>query len=69
MAPCVVVGELIVIEAQKVENGAVDVANVVDTVNGFCTDFIGGSDRVSGFRPTASKPHRHSVGIVVAAIT
>jgi hypothetical protein len=68
MAPCVVVGELIVIQAEEVENGAVDVANVVDTVNGFCADFIGGPDRVSGFRPTASKPHSHSVGVVIAAI-
>ena len=50
------------------ENGAVDVAKVMDTVDRFSADLIGGPDRVSGFRPTASKPHGHSVGVVIAAI-
>ena len=69
MTAAVVVGKLVVIEAEEVKDGAVDVTDVVNAVDGFGADVVGGADGVSGFGPAARKPHRHGVGIVVAAIT
>jgi len=64
----VVVGELVIIEAEEVKNGAVDVADVVDTVDGFGADVVGRTDGVPGFGAASSEPHRHRFGIVVAAV-
>lgn len=64
-----VVGQLVVIESEKVEDGAVDVANVVNTIDGFGSQFVRGSDGVSRFGPAPGEPHRHGFGIVVASVS
>ena len=45
----VIVGEAVVVETEEVEEGNVDVADVVDAVDGFGADLVGGADGVSGF--------------------
>jgi hypothetical protein len=57
VAAGVVVGELVVIKAEEVEDGAVDVTDVVDAVDGFGADVVGGSDGVAGFGSASSEPH------------
>lgn len=69
MTAGVVVGELVVIEAEEVKDGAVDVTDVVNAVDGFGADVVGGADGVSSFGSASGEPHRHGVGIVVATIT
>lgn len=68
VSPGVVVGEAVVIEAEEVEDGAVDVADVVDAIDGFGSDLVGGSDGVAGFRAATCEPHRHRFGIMIAAV-
>lgn len=68
MSPGVVVGELVIIEAQQVKDGAVDVANVVDAIDGFSTEVVGGTDGMTGMGAAASEPHRHGFGIVVTTV-
>jgi len=61
VAAGVVVGELVVIQAEEVEEGAVDVADVVDAIDRFVSDVIGGADGVAGFGAAAGEPHGHGI--------
>ena len=64
----VVVGELVVIEAEEVKEGAVDVADVVDAVDCFVADVIGSADGVACFGAAAREPHRHGIGVMIATV-
>ena len=61
------VGELVVVEAEEVEEGYVEVADRVDDVDGLLADLIGGADHRAGLDPAAGEEDRHRLAVVVAA--
>lgn len=50
------------------KNGAVDVTNVVDAIDGFGSEGVGGPNGVSGFGASACEPYRHRFRVVVAPV-
>src|SRR2546423_139921 len=68
IAAAVVVSELLVIEAQEVEDGRVEVVYMHAVSDRVIADFVGGSVDEAGFDAAAGHPDGVSVGIVVAAV-
>ena len=66
VATGVEVGKLVVVEAHEVEEGAVEVANGVDAVDGLGTNGIGRTND-AGLHAATGHEHGHGVGIMAAA--
>ena len=63
----VVVGQLFVVEAHEVEDGGVEVADVVSVDDGLVAKFVGLTVVRSGVDAAASHPIGEALGVVVAA--
>lgn len=66
IAAAMEISELVVIQAQEVKHGDMNVPNWVDTVDSTCPKFIGRPNH-TGPHSAASKQHGH--GLVVVAST
>lgn len=64
----VVEGEFVVIQAQEMQQRAMDVADVVDVFDGFAADLIGVADGVTALGAAAGEPHGHGFGVVVTTV-
>ena len=64
----VVVGEAVVIESEKVKKRDVDITDVMNALDRFGADFVSGTDCMACFGASASKPHGHCLGIVIATV-
>ena len=64
----VVVGQLVVVESQKIQPGDVDATDMVDALHGLGPDLIGGPNGMPGLGSTSGKPHGHGLGIMVSSI-
>src|SRR5437879_3605368 len=60
-------GQLLVVEAEQVENGRVEVVNGDALLACAETEFVGRSDGLPSFYAAAGQPHRVAVRIVVSA--
>ena len=63
----VVVGELHVVQSQAVQDGGMQVVQMVDVFGGLDAQLVGGSDHGAPLDAGAGKPHDHGVLVVVAA--
>ena len=63
----VVVGQLFVVEAHEVQDGGVEVANVVSVDDGFVAKIVGLAVVGSCVDTASSHPVREALGVVVAA--
>jgi hypothetical protein len=61
------IGEALVIEAEQVQDGGVNVVNVGEAFRGAEADRIGGADDLASLDPAAGEPHREAVRIVISA--
>src|SRR5579862_9123244 len=61
------VGELVLVEAELVEDGGVDVAEVVAVLDGVEADVVGGADDLAAFDAAAGEPHGEAEVVMVAA--
>src|SRR6476620_8709014 len=60
--------ELIVVDAQQMEDRRVEVVNRHDVLHGFVSEFVGGSVDQTGLCAAAGQPDRESRRMVVAAV-
>ena len=67
VAAGVVVGEFLVIEAEEVENGGLEIVDVDGVFGGGEAEFVGGAVDVTALHSTAGHPHGEAVVVVVAA--
>src|ERR1051325_4404380 len=61
-------GELLVIEAEEVEDGGVEVVERVNVLHGLLGEWIGFSVADAGFHAGAGEPAGEAVGIMIAAL-
>src|SRR5687768_10192718 len=66
VAARVTVGETLVIEAEQMENGGVEIVDVNRIFDCFEAEFVGGPVDCSPFDPTAREPNGKAVRIVIA---
>src|SRR5687767_14890924 len=67
VAAGVAVGEFLVVEAEEVENGRVQVVDMDGILGGFETELVGGAVDGAAFDAAAGEPNGKAVGIVIAA--
>ena len=60
--------ELAVIESQQVQNGRMQVSDVVTFAESMIAEFVGGSMDVAFFQTGSRHPDRESVGMMIATI-
>ena len=65
----VVVGQLVVIQSQKAQEGDVEIADVGFAFDGGHAEFVGGADGVTGVAAATGEPEGQGVRIVVAAVS
>ena len=65
----VVVGEFVVVQAQKAQDGDMEIADVGFAFDGGHAEFVGGADGVTGVAAATGEPEGHGVRIVVAAVS
>ena len=68
VAAGVAVGELLVVEAQEVQNRGVQVVDVDAVLDGLEAEVVGRAVDVAAAHAAAGQPHREAVVIVVAAV-
>src|SRR5258708_4169911 len=61
------VGQLGIVEAQKVEDRDVDVAQRVNHFYCLLSEFIGCADHMARVYACSGEPHRHGLRVVIAA--
>ena len=61
------IGELIGVETHEVQDGGMDVFDVVSIVNCRTSEFIRGSNFSATFHPATGHPHGESVAVVISA--
>ena len=62
-----VIGELVVVEAEEAQEGDVEVADVGLIFDCGHAEFVGGTDGVTGVAAAAGEPEAEGIGVVVAA--
>src|SRR5262245_20214450 len=60
------IGEVVLVEAEEVEDGGVDVAEVVGLFDGFEANGVGGADPLAAVDAAAGEPHGEAEVVVVA---
>src|SRR5262245_56330413 len=60
------IGEIVLVEAEEVKDGGVDVAEVVGLFDGFEADGVGGADPLAAADAAAGEPHGEAEIVVVA---
>src|SRR4029079_14843051 len=61
------IGQLVLIEAEQVQNGGVDVAEVIGFFDGCEADGVGSADPLAAADATAGEPHGEGEIVMVAA--
>ena len=62
------IGQLVLIEAELVQDRGVDVAEVIGALDGVQADGVGGADDLPALDAAAGHPHREAEVVVVAAL-
>ena len=68
IAAGVAVGQLLVVDAQQVQHGGVQVVNRDAVLDGLEAELVGGAVGQAAFDAAAGHPHGEAVGIVIAAV-
>src|SRR6516164_9530333 len=66
--PLVAIDDARVIEAQKVQDGGVQIVDVQPIFDGVQAHLVGAADDLAPLDAAAGHPHREAVGVVVTAI-
>src|SRR5579871_4876850 len=67
-APALVqVAELVLIETELMQDGGVDIAEMIRIFHGVQPDGVGGSDHLAALDPAAGQPHAETQVMVIAA--
>src|SRR5262245_48152898 len=68
VAAAVAEGELLVVEADEVEDGGVEVVDVDAVFDGLVAEFVGGAVDVAALDAAAGEPHGEAEAVVVATL-
>src|SRR5262245_30084662 len=68
LAPQVQVAEPVLVEPQLLQDGGVNVAEVVPVLDGVQADGVGGPDHLAALDAAAREPHGEAEVVVIAAV-